>query len=632
MDALTCWIPEVEEPAMPFDAIVIGTGFGGTIAAVQLVAQGKSVLMIERGTFWRSPYPLPPITSTEGDAFGDWAKQNNMPVQYWPRPDHRGGLSDFLAALRNLHKDGLYQYSIFHQADVLTASGVGGGSLIYSNVTIRPKDEALARIGLKLGEGEFTAARQWMEGPHGNRKAANRGWLNYVVTKVPMGKEMTAADFVQLGVDPNDPTQDTDGAYVLLDRSRVLRKAAKEVSQKLGVPMTWEPLELAVLEYDAHKAAQNDSDALLAHAHCDRQGRCILGCIPQARHTLNKTLFKKVLKNPGVTLLPKCKVLQIARKPGGYEVTYEDRFTGNGVQRQFAPRVFLAGGVLGSTEILLRSARAKTLPLSQTLGSKFSTNGDFGAFAYQTVNKKTGRPLPVSSTKGPINTSHVTLNFNGRFIKIEDCAIPSLFAEYVSKGLEILDKAGASPNFFQLMKGILDSNVPEHLIEGPDPYNPKSFQTEAEMLVDTFFFNVMGQDDATGKIALAGIDGDQIDVGWKEPVAQQKLWADIEMLLREFSLAMGGRYIALPGWQGVLGNKKLVITHPLGGCPIGDTHEMGVVDEFGRVFDASKPAASKEVLKDLYVVDGSVIPGALAANPSLTISAQALKAVTNALS
>jgi cholesterol oxidase len=618
---------------MSFDAIVIGTGFGGTIAAVQLVAQGKSVLMIERGTFWRSPYPLPPITTTELDGFGDWAKKNNMPVQYWPRPDHRKGLNDFLAALRNLHKDGLYQYSTFHQADVLTASGVGGGSLIYSNVTIKPADEALARINLNLGAPEFDAARQWMEGPHGNHGAANRGWLNYIVTKVPMGKDMTAADFVQLGVDPLNPMEDADGAYVLLDRSRALRKAAKEVSQKLGIPMTWEPLELSLVEYDIHKdsPATHDSDALLAHTHCERQGRCMLGCVPQARHTLNKTLFKKVLQKPGVTLLPKCKVLQIAQKPGGYEVTYEDRFTGKGTQTQFAPMLFLAGGVLGSTEILLRSARANTLPLSQTLGTKFSTNGDFGAFAYKTVNKKTGRPLPVSTTKGPINTSHVQLNFNGRFIKIEDCGVPALFAEFVSKGLEILDSAGASPNFFQLMKGILDSNVMEHLIEVPDPYNPKSFQTEAEMLVDTFFFNVMGQDDATGKLTLGGIDGDQLDLGWEQPIADQKLWADIETLLREFSSAMGGKYIALPGWQGVLGNKKLVVTHPLGGCPIGNTHEEGVVDEFGRVFDASKPAGSKQLLKDLYVVDGSVIPGALAANPSLTISAQALKALSKAL-
>src|SRR5258708_3499770 len=333
---------------MAFDAIVIGTGFGGTIAAVQLIAKGKSVLMIERGTFWRSPYPLPPITTTEGDGFGDWAKQNNMPVQYWPRPDHRKGLNDFLAALRNLHKDGLYQYSIYHQADVLTASGVGGGSLIYSNVTIRPRDEALARINLKLGDPEFAAARDWMEGPHGNRKAANRGWLNYVVTKVPVGKEMTAADFVQLGVDPLNPMKDSDGAYVLLDRSRVLRMAAKQVSQKLGVPMTWEPLELSLLEYDGYKntAAVKDSDSLLAHTHCERQGRCILGCLPQARHTLNKTLFKKVLQKPGVTLMPKCKVLQIEQKPGGYDVVFYDEFTGNGDTTASAPKVFLSGGTL----------------------------------------------------------------------------------------------------------------------------------------------------------------------------------------------------------------------------------------------------------------------------------------------
>jgi cholesterol oxidase len=81
----------------------------------------------------------------------------------------------------------------------------------------------------------------------------------------------------------------------------------------------------------------------------------------------------------------------------------------------------------------------------------------------------------------------------------------------------------------------------------------------------------------------------------------------------------------------LLGKKKLVITHPLGGCPIGATHEVGVVNEFGQVYDGSQPAVSKAVLPGLYVVDGAVIPGALAANPSLTISAQALKAVTKAL-
>jgi len=616
---------------MAFDAIVIGTGFGGTIAAVQLAAKGKAVLLLERGTFWRSPDP---IGLNVGDPFGDWAKQNNMPVQYWPRPDHRKGLTDFAAAVRNLHKFGLYQYSVFNQADILSASGVGGGSLIYSNVSIPSVKEARDRIGLNIGDADYDAARQWMEGPHNDRKNANRGWLNYVVTKIPMGKEMTAADFVSLGVDPAKPPleQDKDEAYLLLDRSRVLRMAAKQVSQKLGVPMEWNPLELSLLEYDGYKntAAVKDSDSLLAHTHCERQGRCILGCLPQARHTLNKTLFKKVLQKPGVTLMPRCKVLQIKQKPGGYDVIFDDEFTGKGTTSAFAPKVFLAGGVLGSTEILLRSAREKTLPLGQALGTKFSTNGDFGAFAYKTT-KPDKSVLPCYTTRGPINTSHVSLSFKGRFIRIEDCGVPALFAEFVGKGLEVLDGAGASPNFFQLMSATWQANVGEHLFEIPNTVDPKSFQTEAEMLVDTFFFNVMGQDDATGRIKLSGIDGDQIDLGWEQPIAQQKLWADIEMLLREFSSAMGGRYIDLPTWQGLLGKKKLVIVHPLGGCPIGNTHEDGVVNEFGQVFDGSKPAATKTLLPGLYVVDGAVIPGALAANPSLTISAQTLKAVTKAL-
>jgi hypothetical protein len=106
-------------------------------------------------------------------------------------------------------------------------------------------------------------------------------------------------------------------------------------------------------------------------------------------------------------------------------------------------------------------------------------------------------------------------NFNGRFIKIEDCAIPSLFAEFVAKGLEILDKSGASPNFFQLMQGVFESNPFDKLLEIPNPSDPRSFQTEAEMMVDSFSFNVMGRDDAKGKIAL---NNDQIDVGWEEPI------------------------------------------------------------------------------------------------------------------
>src|SRR5262249_15936541 len=278
---------------MAFNSIVIGTGFGGTIAAVQLAAKGESVLLLERGTFWRSPDP---IGLNKGDPFGDWAKQNKMPVQYWPRPDHRKGMNDFAAALRNLHKFGLYQYSIFNQADVLTASGVGGGALIYSNVSIRSDKAARDRIGLNISDADYDAARLWMEGPPHNpadptteRKNANRGWLNYVVTKIPMGKSMTAADFVSLALDPTTPPlkQEKGEPSLSADRSRLIPRAAKEVPKNRGIPMKGTPLELPLIEYDGYKnaGAVKNSDAVPAHPHCERQGRCILGFCPQARHT-----------------------------------------------------------------------------------------------------------------------------------------------------------------------------------------------------------------------------------------------------------------------------------------------------------------------------------------------------------
>src|ERR1051326_4779952 len=128
--------------AMDYEAIVIGTGFGGTVAATSLAAKGKKVLLLERGTFWITSANLGKPPGPPGLA--KWIADNKMPVQYWPRPDHRKGLNDFIAALRSsFNKDGLYQYSIFNQADVLTANGVGGGSLIYSNVTLQPKTDAL---------------------------------------------------------------------------------------------------------------------------------------------------------------------------------------------------------------------------------------------------------------------------------------------------------------------------------------------------------------------------------------------------------------------------------------------------------------------------------------------------------
>src|ERR1051326_3649563 len=77
----------------------------------------------------------------------------------------------------------LYRYNVFDEIDIVTASGVGGGSLIYSNVSIRPFFENGAAEGmenwpLKLTENDYVDAESFM--------STYRGKPNQVVTKFPI--------------------------------------------------------------------------------------------------------------------------------------------------------------------------------------------------------------------------------------------------------------------------------------------------------------------------------------------------------------------------------------------------------------------------------------------------------------
>jgi choline dehydrogenase-like flavoprotein len=83
-----------------FDAIVVGSGFGGTVAAT-LPAKRKRVLMLERGTWWISPETVgkPPAPPPGKRPMPAWLKDQDQPVQYWPRPDRTEGLLDLFASV-----------------------------------------------------------------------------------------------------------------------------------------------------------------------------------------------------------------------------------------------------------------------------------------------------------------------------------------------------------------------------------------------------------------------------------------------------------------------------------------------------------------------------------------------------
>jgi choline dehydrogenase-like flavoprotein len=241
--------------------------------------------------------------------------------------------------------------------------------------------------------------------------------------------------------------------------------------------------------------------------------------------------------------------------------------------------------------------------------------------------------MSVYPTRGPINTAGIHFDADGKHFTVEDCGIPSMFARIARIGIDDRQKllTLANPAFFYTL------NTLPSITRKTDP-SKDDHATEAELIDDVFFFNAMGEDDASGHFTLRG---ETLDLDWDTPIGDHPVFARIESVLQKLSQAMGGTYTPLPTWEGlrplgllppVFNPKTLIVTHPLGGCGIGPTMSDGVVNEFGQVYDGSKKATdAMAVHPGLFIVDGSTMPGALAANPTLTISAQAIKVVDKAL-
>src|SRR5512144_1129438 len=94
-----------------WDFVVIGSGFGGSVSAMRLTEKGYRVLVLERGKRFRDQ---------------DFPKTSwNVRRYLW---------------LPTLRCFGILQISAFKDVFVLHGSGVGGGSLGYANVLMKPDD------------------------------------------------------------------------------------------------------------------------------------------------------------------------------------------------------------------------------------------------------------------------------------------------------------------------------------------------------------------------------------------------------------------------------------------------------------------------------------------------------------
>ena len=636
---------------MEVDVIIIGTGFGASVAVTKLLEKkpNATILMLERGLWWFTPErPLPQYLLDQNKT--DPKKQ---PIQYWPRPDHNKGVVNLLSMIRtnntlveNTRKffgdigtfftgqkrpQPLYRYSMFKDIDIVTASGVGGGSLIYANVSIEPRFDAakqnypvMVDWPLKLTKDDYHSATPQKQGAI-DWMTKKRGKAQNVVTKFPLPKEL-GADFDPRKLGPNQQ-------FFYLGKSRALRDGSNVVGPDWKKTGDWEPLNLAINEYDT---VTQSADFIGKNPPCERQGRCIQGCLPGARHTLNKTLINQVLQGkPNVNLESLADVSHIAMRPDGkYEVFYKDT-RDDKEKSHVAKIVIVSAGTLGSTAILLRSHNKGTLKLSNQRGRRFSTNGDFAGFVVD-VQKDfpAAQKYNFYPTRGPINSSHVMFTTNdGKVqVNVEDGGIPPMLAPVVGAALRVVEDKINKDKFMKEMKlAWITQTRPDFedwFPVTPDPSKPTRFQTEDEMLMNTFYFNCMGNDDATGVFTVEddpfNPDKSKLELKFTDDPAKQRVYKVTEEIIKAMATALGGRYVPWFTWDGFQ-KQKLITVHPLGGCSMGNSATEGVVNTKGQVFRTD--SQTKDVYEGLYVMDASIFPGPVAVNPTLTIVAMALRIV-----
>ena len=268
-------------------------------------------------------------------------------------------------------------------------------------------------------------------------------------------------------------------------------------------------------------------------------------------------------------------------------------------------RVCVSSGALGSTELLMRCRDVHgTLPhVSPTLGQRFSANGDFLSFAV-------AGDKPVDPNYGPVITRMTDYNLFDKFDRerafiLEDAAFPAFASWYVEGALPVTTLGSLwkaiGHAFHRLLGGASLGRVGFFLAD----------LLRGDVSSRTAVLLCMGLDKGTGAMKLNDNGFLELDWPYRD---NMKLYDAILAMAKDFGRYIGARLVvALPTWWWPA--RHNVTVHALGGCILADDAKRGVtsgaVQTLGQVFG----------YQGLYVADGSIVPTAVGANPTATITA-----------
>lgn len=549
-------------PHRTYDAIVVGSGFGGSVAAYRLAEAGLRVALLERGR--RYPPGAFPRSPRE------------MSQNFW---DPSAGLY------------GMFDLWSFRGLDALVASGLGGGSLIYANVLLRKDEHWFVRNESLPGGGEedWPLTRADLD-PHYDRAEAMLSPSPYPAHVPPYSETSktcaTRDGATRAGLDWQLPP---------LAVSFASRAGAPPVP---GVPIH-EPHD------NLHKAPR---------VTCRLCGECDIGCNFGSKNTLDFN-YLSAADRAGAEIHDQTEVTSFGRRPDGrFFVRTRSRVppsdpadprTERRLERTLVTkRLVLGAGALGSTFLLLRNRR-RFPGLSPMLGERFCGNGDLLGFL-RDVRAPDGAPdsyRALAPERGPVITTALRLGDfadgdTGRGCYLEEGGFP-LFASWMAEGRDL-------PGYVR--RGL---SVAKRFVENRLARHPRR-RVSAELAAvfggrDRAWASLpmlgMGRDIPDGTLSL---DQRFLASDWTVE-SSRAYFARLEGLMARLAEGLGGAVDTSP--LSALG--RVITVHPLGGCPTGRDPSRGVVDPWGAAYH--EPG--------LYVADGSALPGPVGANPSLTIAA-----------
>jgi len=448
---------------------------------------------------------------------------------------------------------------------IVSGAGVGGGSLVYANTLYEPLPA-------------FYADAQWSH---------ITDWRAELAPYYDQAKRM-------LGVVENPLRTPSD---------EIMEKVATE----MGVADTFHPTPVGVF-FGGPGAGmgQTVDDPFFGGAGPDRRtciacGSCMTGCRHNAKNTLVKNYLYLAERN-GARVMPLTTVTRVRpRDGGGYDVhiRYTKAKVGRPSVRRVltAEQVVFAASALGTQRLLHKMKDQGHLPrLSDRLGELARTNSEsIGGVVAPDLSVDYSQGVAITSSFHPDANTHIEPVRYG-----PGSNLMSLLQSVLTDG------DGDEPRWRTWLREVWRQRKQVPNLYDMKHWSERTIIALVMQSVDNSITTYTKRIPGTRKRYLTSKQGH----GEPNPT-----WIPAgNEAIRAMARITGG----FPGSAvGDAFNKPLT-AHFLGGCPIGDSRETGVVDPYQRVYG----------YPGLHIADGSAISANLGVNPSLTITAQAERAMS----